>query len=212
MIAQLAPERDFRGPGCTDACYVVQALLPGRFGRSEILLHDPESHEQYGRVTSGPLAGPTVQTGSLIIDRWAKTVISDGRAVRVTPVEWRILDVLAAHAGRLLSAVELTRLAWDEFQARAGRGDGHIAHINVCRLRARLGENRRLIENIPVHGYRLLIEPPIDVPLIAAPAPSPHRWAKAHDRCVSCGTIERIHYARGLCSQCYVSPSRRLEG
>src|SRR5262245_26989287 len=28
-------------------------------------------------------------------------------------------------------------------------------------------------------------------------------WALKHDACVECGTTERRHYARGLCSPCY---------
>jgi len=30
-----------------------------------------------------------------------------------------------------------------------------------------------------------------------------HRWAKKHDSCVECGTIERKHVSLGLCQRCY---------
>ena len=31
----------------------------------------------------------------------------------------------------------------------------------------------------------------------------PKRWAKSHDECLSCGTVEIQHRARGLCAHCY---------
>ena len=36
------------------------------------------------------------------------------------------------------------------------------------------------------------------------------KWAKAHDCCVTCGTTERPHQARGLCRRCYAARLKEL--
>lgn len=36
------------------------------------------------------------------------------------------------------------------------------------------------------------------------------RWAREHDRCVDCGTTEREHRTKGLCTRCYSRLRSRL--
>ena len=157
MIAQLTPEREFRGQGCSEACVVVKAIIPGQYGRSELLLHDPETHEQYGRIATGADGSAIVWTGSLVIDRWAKTVTSDGRPVRLTPREWDLLDYLAANIGRACPLTEIEAAIWGEDMWSS---EGHLTRVNVSRVREKLGQNRGMIETNPGLGYRLLrVEP-----------------------------------------------------
>lgn len=40
-------------------------------------------------------------------------------------------------------------------------------------------------------------------------ADRPGRWALLHDACVRCGTTERKHLARGMCSPCYQAERRK---
>lgn len=57
--------------------------------------------------------GKTVIEG-LVIDNEAKSVSVDGRAVRLTPIEFKILELLAKNRGRVFSADEIYRRVWNE--------------------------------------------------------------------------------------------------
>ncbi len=52
--------------------------------------------------------------GGLYLDTEAKTLTVDGEAVRLTPIEYKILAFLMAHPGRVFSAEELYERVWEE--------------------------------------------------------------------------------------------------
>lgn len=209
MLAEIAPsERDFRGPGCTDACHVERVLRPGVFGRSDLLLHDPEAHEAFGRSCEG-MAG-TVTTSGLVFNIDSLTVTVDGRAVILSSTELKLLVILARRIGRVV---------WDEDLVRWGLGAQwldlgaasyiHNLRVAVSRLRGRLRPYGGLVVRIPAIGVRLDALPP------DAPAPA-HAWnALARRRiprgawsiawasCRACGRTDRLHKGRGWCSRCY---------
>ena len=72
----------------------------------------------------------------------------DGGRIRLTPTEWRILDVLLRHPGRLVTARELLT---------AVRGDGE--HTERSYLRIYLAQLRRKLEPVPSRPRYLLTEP-----------------------------------------------------
>jgi 5-methylcytosine-specific restriction endonuclease McrA len=39
----------------------------------------------------------------------------------------------------------------------------------------------------------------------------PGRWARHHERCVDCQTIDRRHLAKGRCTRCYARERKRVE-
>jgi hypothetical protein len=102
------------GPGCGVDCRVLRALLPGQFGRSDILLHDPGAHEDFGRRSAGwrPDATDVFATGRLTVDllRWEASV--DGVLVHLSPTELKLLRALAARAGAVVTAPDLYREIW----------------------------------------------------------------------------------------------------
>ena len=57
--------------------------------------------------------GKTVIEG-LVIDNEAKSVSVDGDIVRLTPIEFKILELLAKNRGRVFSADEIYRRVWNE--------------------------------------------------------------------------------------------------
>lgn len=56
----------------------------------------------------------TMSIGGLCLDTEAKTLTVDGEAVRLTPIEYKILAFLMAHPGRVFSAEELYERVWEE--------------------------------------------------------------------------------------------------
>jgi DNA-binding response OmpR family regulator len=125
-----------------------------------VLLHDPATHEAFGRIATGPNGSAIVWTGSLVIDRWARTATSAGRLVPLTPRSWSILDYLAGQLGRRCSHAEILVDAWGP----ESRDDTHLLRVNILRLRERLGDNAHMIETATGLGYRLLHVEPIESP------------------------------------------------
>lgn len=202
MAVSLIPERSFRGPGCTDACEVVKAIVPGRVGRSEFLLHDPTAHEEYGRVTAGPMGQAVVWTGPLIVDRWARKATLNGIDLRLSRREWGILDYLAGHLNRACTHREILGAAWGPEWLQ----ESHLLRITVARLRGRLQEasndEQGLIRTMPGIGYALAALPPVETDPSRHLRRAVRRWALAWSWCICCGSATLPHFGHGRCTQC----------
>ena len=132
--------RGFRA-GADD--YVVKP-----FGRQELLARI----EALLRRTPEPTHLEHYDDGTISIDYERRLVICRGLPVRLTPLEFRILDALVRHAGRVLSADQLVEHGW-----------GHTAGVSreqvklyVSHLRKKLGQTDSFqpIETVRGFGYR----------------------------------------------------------
>ncbi len=109
------------------------------------------------------LAGAaTLQTGALHIDLEARSVLRDGRAVRLTATEWRLLEALARRAGRVVGASQLLRDVW---------GPGSLEQGHYLRIYMR--QLRRKLEADPARPQLLLTEAGLGYRLLTAPAGGP---------------------------------------
>ncbi len=102
-----------------------------------------------------------VRCGGVVIDLAAKAVRRDGELVRLTPTQWRLLEVLARQAGRVVTAQALLQEVWGPHHAE----QGHYLRIYVRQLRQKLEHEparpRFLITETGL-GYRLLADGPQD--------------------------------------------------
>lgn len=89
-----------------------------------------------------------VDAGDLRIDLRAARVLKDGAAVRLTPTEWHLLEVLVRRRGRLVPHRVLLQEVW-------GPGYGTESHY----LRVYLAQLRRKLERDPSRPRHLLTEP-----------------------------------------------------
>lgn len=155
MVAELALHIERRGPGCTDACCQINVIRPGLLGRQTLLVHDPESHELYGRRVAGdrgPLA--IVETGRLAIDRASLGASVDGTPLFLGPMEWRLLIYLSDHIGHFRSYVAIVTDVWGaDYLHSASRT---LLASQLSRLRQKLGpRSAGLIETRLKLGLRL---------------------------------------------------------
>jgi len=203
MVAQIASPYEFRRPGCDERCRTIVALLPGVLRRTELLLHDADAHEEYGFSEAGGFVH-VVETGPLVVDLTRLEVTVDGRLVRLTPTEIRLLGILAQRAGRVVEGERLLAEVWSG--ARAMKLDGHLLRVNMSRVRQKLKAAGALVTTIAGIGYRLEMAPP------RAPSPAQPSmirvarkkgWSQEHLQCRGCGTTKRRHRARGYCGPCY---------
>ena len=75
--------------------------------------------------------------GDLAIDYERRAVTVAGRAVRLTPTEYRLLCALSTNAGRVMPYASLRRRVW----ANGGDGDSEPVRSFVKSLRRKLGED-----------------------------------------------------------------------
>jgi two-component system KDP operon response regulator KdpE len=98
---------------------------------------------------------PVVETASFSIDLPHRRVTRNDEPVRLTPTEWRILEILARNLGRIVGRRELLR------QLRGPHLDTetHYLRVYLAQLRAKLEPDpsrpRHLITE-PGVGYRLV--------------------------------------------------------
>ena len=111
------------------------------------------------RAARSAQAGQAVLAlGEVTIDLAAKAVVRQGERVKLTATQWRLLEVLARHAGALVTSRQLLREVWGPAHGE----QGHYLRIYVRQLRQRLeldpARPRYLITETGI-GYRLLVDP-----------------------------------------------------
>lgn len=101
---------------------------------------------------SQPAGEKLITVGDLLsIDAAGYEVAVRGRKVELTPTEFRILHLLAAHPGRLFGRDAILNHLWGPEKAVLDR----TVDVHIGNLRAKLGEAGRLIVNLRGVGYKL---------------------------------------------------------
>jgi two-component system KDP operon response regulator KdpE len=96
------------------------------FGMSELLAR---LRAALRRVVPGD-EEPTVETDDFRIELAAKRVTSDGKEIRLTPTEWRLLEVLVRSRGKLVPQVQLLQEVWGpEYHDETGNLREYIARL-----------------------------------------------------------------------------------
>jgi two-component system KDP operon response regulator KdpE len=95
-----------------------------------------------------PAAVSGITTDEFSVDLAARKVVRGDRAVRLTPTEWHLLELLIAHPGHLVSQRKLLLEVW---------GPTYADHTNY--LRVYMAQLRRKLEADPSHPRYLITEP-----------------------------------------------------
>jgi two-component system phosphate regulon response regulator PhoB len=104
------------------------------------------------RIRPG-LAEDRIHNGSLIIDRVAHRVKRDGREVHLGPTEFRLLDYLMQHPGRVFSREQLLDAVWGaDVYVEARTVDVHIGRL---RKALNAGSDSDPIRTVRSAGYSL---------------------------------------------------------
>jgi two-component system, OmpR family, KDP operon response regulator KdpE len=106
------------------------------------------------RQARGAKGEPVVKLGALTIDLAARAVFNDGARIVLSPKEYRLLQVLAQHAGNVVTHNILVREVWGARHLQ----NSHYLRILVRKLRRKIERNpkqpRVLVSELGV-GYRL---------------------------------------------------------
>ena len=121
------------------------------FGIAELLARVRVALRRQSRAASGE---PSVTVGPLTIDLAARVVTLNGERLTLTPKEYRLLQVLAQHAGNVVTHQHLLKEVWGAVHMR----DTHYLRIFVRKLRQKIEPTpdspKILVTEMGV-GYRL---------------------------------------------------------
>lgn len=133
------------------------------FGMGELLarvranLRRPRSATCEATVTTSSELERLFCFGDVEVDRTARLVRRQGAEVHLTPIEYRLLSVLMANVGRVLTHRQLLREVW---------GPSHIEHNHY--LRIYMGHLRQKLEVDPSQPRHLLTETAVGYRLLQA--------------------------------------------
>ncbi|MCC6528339.1 MAG: response regulator [Polyangiaceae bacterium] len=138
----------------------VQALDAGAddyltkpFGMNELLARMRVALRHAERAAREP--EPAVEHfGPLSLDRARRRVEVSGREIRLTPTEYRMLNLLADHAGRVLTHRQIAQGVWGDSRTV----EAHHVRVHMALLRKKLEASParpRLLLTEPGVGYRL---------------------------------------------------------
>ena len=123
------------------------------FSMGELLARVRVALRHGTRRDAGDDAGP-VRVGELAVDLARRVVTVAGTEVRLTPIEYRLLAMLAKHAGRVLTHEQILREVWGPGYAT----QHHYVRVYMAQLRAKLEPDPsrpRWLVTEPGVGYRL---------------------------------------------------------
>lgn len=106
-------------------------------------------------VQQPPAHGERVlRAGPFVVDADAARAQVDGRDLELTPIEFRLLQVLVERRGRVQSRRQLLHAVWETTVQITTR----TVDMHITRLRAKLGDSADRIETVRGFGYRLRVD------------------------------------------------------
>jgi two-component system KDP operon response regulator KdpE len=126
------------------------------FGVNELLARIRVALRHARQVRPEPPA-QVLELAGLHIDFEQREVAVDGRSVHLTPIEYRLLKLLAEHIGKVLTHNHILKEVWGPGHA----AQPHSLRVHMADLRKKIERNPaqpRWIINEPGVGYRLRIQ------------------------------------------------------
>jgi two-component system KDP operon response regulator KdpE len=125
------------------------------FGVNELLARVRVALRHAARPASG--TEPVIRFGDLELDMERRLLTSAGTEVHLTPTEWDLIKLFAAHPDKVLTDRMITDAVW----GASYRAQSHSLHVYVARLRKKLESKpgmRRHIMTEPGVGYRFVAD------------------------------------------------------
>jgi DNA-binding response OmpR family regulator len=95
-----------------------------------------------------------ISNGRLILDKEAKSLLVDGEDVKLTPTEYKILELLMENPGTVFSAEKIYEIVWNETSYAVE----NTVMVHVRRIREKIEINPREPEYLKVVwgiGYKM---------------------------------------------------------
>jgi two-component system KDP operon response regulator KdpE len=122
------------------------------FGVGELLARMRVALRHVQEAAGAPT--PIIEIGPLRIDLARREVKLDDAEVHLTPIEYRLLALLAQNAGRVLTHTQILKEVWGAGHA----GETHYLRVYMAQLRRKIEvepARPRLLQTEPGVGYRM---------------------------------------------------------
>jgi two-component system KDP operon response regulator KdpE len=126
------------------------------FGVGELLARVRAAHRLRRVNEDGPTS--MLEFGDVSIDTSSRTVHKGGVDVHLTPIEYRLICLLASNEGKVLTHRQILTHVWGPARAK----DGHY-------LRVYMGHLRQKLEREPARPQYILTEPAVGYRLVRKP-------------------------------------------
>ena len=102
------------------------------------------------------VAKPVLRCGPITLDLAARSVRVDEQPLELTAYEYKVLEYLMLHRGKIISKTELTEHVYDQDFDR----DSNVIEVFIGRLRRKLDPDNRYqpVETLRGRGYRFALE------------------------------------------------------
>ena len=87
-----------------------------------------------GRIKGGEPTQARIRAGDLVLDVQSHEVTKGGEPVQLTPLEFRILSLLALNEGRVITYSRLVEYAWGYYD----EGTSALLKTHICHIRKKL--------------------------------------------------------------------------
>jgi len=125
------------------------------FGVGELLARVRATSRRRLEAGADPGAGAVFTFGDVKIDLSLRTAHKGGAPIHLTPIEYRLLSLLIANAGKVLTHRQILREVWGPAHSE----DGHYVRVYMGHLRQKLEDDpaqpRHILTETAV-GYRLV--------------------------------------------------------
>lgn len=108
----------------------------------------------YAAQPAATSSGHILKIGPLQVDKETHRVTVDGRSVKLTPIEFGILYLLASHPGRVFNSEEIFEMIWKDKYFESSNS----VTVHISRLRDKLEkelEGETLIKTVWGVGYKI---------------------------------------------------------
>ena len=102
------------------------------------------------------VAKPVLRCGPITLDLSARNVLVNDQPLELTAYEYKVLEYLMLHRGKIISKTELTEHVYDQDFDR----DSNVIEVFIGRLRRKLDPDNRYqpVETLRGRGYRFVLE------------------------------------------------------
>lgn len=127
------------------------------FGTMELLARIRTAIRHKQKANSyNPLETDKIHIGGLVIDVVKRTVTMEGAIVHLTPIEYKILLLLAKNAGKVLTLDSISKEIWGPYT-----NEQNALRVNMANIRRKIevnpAEPKYILTEVGV-GYRLVEE------------------------------------------------------
>ena len=99
------------------------------FNPSELVARVKSQLRRYTQLGAMQIKETQIVIRGLVLDTESKSVTVGGEAVRLTPLEYKILELLCRHPGRVFSTEEIYRQVWNDDIVSDNAIAVHVRHI-----------------------------------------------------------------------------------